>query len=156
MVVQKKYKNRGIHCTRECIFYGWMVGWLDGRMDTFFFFTLRFRLDHIPELREENPRCARNYLYELRNIKQTALHPSTFLLVILNLWSWNSWSDDLGNLISIFFSKKDQRSWSHNLTNCNFCDPWSKKPWSSDFDLSKSYDHVIMIWGKPWSWILRS
>ena len=27
---QEKYKNRGNHSTRECIFYGWMVGWLDG------------------------------------------------------------------------------------------------------------------------------
>ena len=43
---------------------GWMVGWLDGWMvgwlDTFFFFTLRFQPDHIPELREEKPRSARN------------------------------------------------------------------------------------------------
>ena len=67
LVVQKKYKNRGKHSTRECIFYGWMVGcwmvgWLDGWMVGYlFFFTLRFPLDHIPELREENPRSAWKY-----------------------------------------------------------------------------------------------
>ena len=40
-LLKKKYKNRGKHSTRECIFYGWMVGWLDGWtvgwLDTFFF-----------------------------------------------------------------------------------------------------------------------
>ena len=61
---------------------GWLVGWLDGWtvgwLDTFFFFTLRFPLDHIPELREENPRCARNkfsiLLNEVQYLSQTYLH----------------------------------------------------------------------------------
>ena len=83
-----------------------------------------------------------------------------YFLRILNFWSWKCvihWSREC-NFVDLFYfdKKKDQNLWSRDLTICNFYDPWSKKPWSHDFDLSKSYDHVILIWEKPWSLILRS
>ena len=52
-LVQKKYKNRGIHSTRECIFLLMFV-WKP------FFFSHSASDSTIPELRKKNPRCAQN------------------------------------------------------------------------------------------------
>ena len=62
----------------------------------------------------------------------------------------NSWSNDLGNLISMIYfffdPKKDQRSWSNDPTNCYFYDPWSKKAWSHDYDLSNPV--ISWLWSE--------
>ena len=64
LVVQKKIQKSG-ESQHQGVYLlwldGWMVGWLDGWMVGYlFFFTLRSQPDHIPELREEKPRSARN------------------------------------------------------------------------------------------------